>query len=136
MIHFDKLKLSSRRPLWLSSHPLDGVEPETEFPEKITEFISGLKEREIGAVTVLLPESELNRSQGDYAAAELASEMISCFPEQVQCQAGHFCPEQFYTADSSDSSQELICLGEHILPLQSLHFSAGFRKVFLQGFDF
>jgi protein-tyrosine phosphatase len=65
MVRIDQLQLSSRRPLWLSSHPLDGVQLEKEFPEKITEFLLSLREREIGAVTVLLPESELNRSQGD-----------------------------------------------------------------------
>ena len=65
MQRIDRLESRTSHPLWLSSHPLDGIKLESEYRFKLAEFIAALKERQIGVITVLLPASEIDLSRGD-----------------------------------------------------------------------
>lgn len=78
MVRIDKLEIAGLNPLYMSSHPLDQVQLKADFPGKIAEFIRALAELQVRAVTVLLPEQEIDRNATDidllaeYRRADLA----------------------------------------------------------------
>ncbi len=106
MVRIDKLELPGLHPLYLSSHPLDQVKLKAEFPEKMEEFILALAEREIKAVTVLLPEREIDRDEADIdLLAEYRRAGLSIL---------HYPLENFSTPDKVETFDQL---GQDIIDL-------------------
>ncbi len=64
MVRIDKLDIQDRNPLYMSSHPLDGVEQTSRFQTRLDEFIFTLGSMNIRLVTVLLPTPEMDRTYG------------------------------------------------------------------------
>jgi protein-tyrosine phosphatase len=99
----DRLEIEGLQALYLGSHPFEGLSPEATEREqcrRLFDYIDAVKEKGVKAVTVLLPEPELERVSrscdliGRYRAAEL--------------QVLHFPLENFSVPDALDMFDELI----------------------------
>ncbi len=99
----NRLELDGLRSLYLGSHPFEGLSPEASEDEqccRLSSYIHAIKEKGIEAVTVLLPEQELEK-------AGRSCDLIGKYRE-AELEVLHFPLENFSVPDAMDKFDDLI----------------------------
>ncbi len=99
----DRLEIEGLKALYLGSHPFEGLPPEaTELEQcrRLFSYIDAIKDKGIEAVTVLLPEPELEK-------VNRSCDLISRYRE-AQLQVLHFPLENFSVPDALDQFDNFV----------------------------